>query len=61
MIRWPEAFGTRFTLFVDTEEEFDWSAPLSHRERGVTAIAALPDAHRRFRAAIAQRRPRRTR
>ncbi len=50
-VRWPEAFGTRFTLFVDTEEEFDWSAPLSRRARAVTAMAALPEAHRRFRAA----------
>jgi len=50
-VRWPDAFGTRFTLFVDTEEEFDWSAPLSRRARAVTAITALPDAHRRFVAA----------
>ncbi len=51
LVRWPEAFGTRFTLFVDTEEEFDWSAPLSRRARAVTAIAALPEAHRRLQAA----------
>ncbi len=51
LVRWPEAWGTRFTLFVDTEEEFDWSAPLSRRARAVTAIAALPGAHRRFREA----------
>jgi hypothetical protein len=24
---WPEDFGTRFTVFVDVEEEFDWTAP----------------------------------
>lgn len=47
-IRWPETFGTRFVIFVDTEEEFDWSAPLSRDNRSVTAVAALPDAHRRF-------------
>lgn len=45
---WPDYFGTRFTVFVDTEEEFDWSKPLARENRGVTAIAALPDAHRRF-------------
>ena len=50
-MRWPDTFGTRFTLFVDTEEEFDWSAPLSRRARAVTAIAALPEAHRHFAAA----------
>ena len=47
-IDWPDAFGTRFTLFVDTEEEFDWRKPLSRDSRSVTAIAAMPDAHRRF-------------
>lgn len=48
LIAWPEAFGTRFTVFVDTEEEFDWNAPLSRDGHGVSAIAAVPDAHRRF-------------
>jgi hypothetical protein len=47
-IDWPEAFGTRFTIFVDTEEEFDWGQPLRRDSRNTTAIAALPDAHRRF-------------
>lgn len=51
LVRWPETWGTRFTLFVDTEEEFDWSAPLSRRARAVTALSALPGAHRRFQAA----------
>ena len=50
-MRWPEAFGIRFTLFVDTEEEFNWAAPLSRAARGVKALAALPAAHRRFAAA----------
>ena len=45
---WPEDFGTRFTVFVDVEEEFDWSAPLDQRNRATTAMAAFPDAHRRF-------------
>jgi hypothetical protein len=45
---WPEDFGTRFTVFVDVEEEFDWTAPLDRRNRATTAIAAFPGAHRRF-------------
>ena len=48
LIAWPADFGTRFTVFVDTEEEFDWDAPLGRTTHGVSAIAALPDAHRRF-------------
>lgn len=45
---WREGFGTRFTVFVDTEEEFDWRAPFRHDGWGVAAVAALPAAHRRF-------------
>ena len=48
LVAWPEDFGTRFTVFVDTEEEFDWHAPLTRDAHGVTAIAAMPEAHRRF-------------
>lgn len=47
-VRWPDDFGTRFTVMVDTEEEFDWSAPFSRDNRSTQAIAALPEAHRRF-------------
>ena len=46
LIQWPDDFGTRFTLFVDTEEEFDWRLPLNRDSRSVTAIAAMPAAHR---------------
>ncbi|MCP8889859.1 polysaccharide deacetylase family protein [Sphingomonas faeni] len=45
---WPDEFGTRFTVFVDVEEEFDWRAPHDPRNRATTAMAAFPDAHRRF-------------
>jgi len=45
---WPEKFGTRFTVFADVEEEFDWNAPLDRRNRATTAMVAFPDAHRRF-------------
>lgn len=47
-VRWPEAFGTRFLLTVDVEEEFDWSAPLDRAHRATTAMRAFPEAHRRF-------------
>jgi hypothetical protein len=47
-VAWPAEFGTRFTLFVDTEEEFDWRAPLSREARSTEVIAALPESHRRF-------------
>eukprot|EP01037_Dinobryon_pediforme_P022978 gene22977-24300_t len=48
LVDWPAAFGTRFTVLVDTEEEFDWNAPLTRSAHGVSAMAALPAAHRRF-------------
>ena len=47
-IDWPDAFGTRFTVFADVEEEFDWSEPLDGAHRSTTAMAAFPEAHRRF-------------
>lgn len=50
-VAWPAGFGTRFTLFIDTEEEFDWAAPFSRTDHGTTAAAAIPSAHRRFAAA----------
>lgn len=48
LIAWPDDFGTRAIVFVDTEEEFDWSAPLSRDNRATSTVTALPDAHRRF-------------
>jgi hypothetical protein len=47
-IVWPDDFGTRFTVFVDVEEEFDWRAPLDRRNRATTAMKAFPEAHHRF-------------
>ncbi|WP_241212722.1 polysaccharide deacetylase family protein [Sphingomonas sp. ABOLG] len=35
-------------VFVDTEEEFDWSAPFRRDAIAVEAITALPDMHRRL-------------
>lgn len=48
LVAWPSDFGTRFVVLVDTEEEFDWHAPLTRDAHGVSAIAAVPAAHRRF-------------
>lgn len=48
LIDWPTDFGTRFTIFVDTEEEFDWDAPLGRDTHGLSHITAIPEAHRRF-------------
>lgn len=48
LIDWPDAFGTRFMVQVDVEEEFDWSRPLDPANRATTAMAAFPDAHRHF-------------
>lgn len=47
-VHWPADFGQRFTIFVDTEEEFDWSRPLARDNRSVSATAAIPAATRRF-------------
>ncbi|WBO20994.1 polysaccharide deacetylase family protein [Sphingomonas abietis] len=44
----PVAWGRRFLVFVDTEEEFDWTAPRRRDATATTAIAALPEAHRRL-------------
>ncbi len=50
-IAWPDDFGTRFAVFVDTEEEFDWGAPLDPAASAVSHMAAVPEAHRWFAAA----------
>ncbi|HEY0446422.1 MAG TPA: polysaccharide deacetylase family protein [Allosphingosinicella sp.] len=46
----PESFGRRFSIFVDTEEEFDWSKPYSRQERSTSALESLPVIHRRLRS-----------
>lgn len=45
----PESFGRRFTVFCDTEEEFDWARPRSRDNRSTTHMAAMPDLQQRFR------------
>lgn len=47
-IVWRDDFGLRFTLFVDTEEEFDWSRPFDRANRSTLHMRALPQAHRTF-------------
>ena len=51
MIALPSDFGTRFMLFVDTEEEFDWNAPFSRDANGVTALAGMARGQGYFAAA----------
>jgi hypothetical protein len=46
----PESFGRRFSIFVDTEEEFDWAKPHSRQERSTRTMEALPNIHRRLRS-----------
>jgi hypothetical protein len=48
-IRLPESFGRRFTVFSDTEEEFDWGKPRSRDNRATTHMRAMPDLQERFR------------
>jgi hypothetical protein len=48
LIAWPADFGTRFTVFVDTEEEFDWDKPLARENRATQAMRALPEMHGLF-------------
>lgn len=45
------AFGTRFMLFVDTEEEFDWNAPFSRTGHDVTALPGMARGQAYFAAA----------
>ncbi|WP_336971010.1 polysaccharide deacetylase family protein [Sphingobium aromaticiconvertens] len=51
MIALPPAFGTRFMLFVDTEEEFDWDQPFQRTGHGVTALEGMARGQRYFAAA----------
>jgi hypothetical protein len=38
-------FGQRVLVFVDTEEEFDWSQPKSRDSTSVKSVGALPKVH----------------
>ena len=43
-------FGPRFMVFVDTEEEFDWTGPRRRDSTSVTAVRALPYIHELMRS-----------
>lgn len=51
MIILDSTFGTRFMLFVDTEEEFDWNRPFSRTGHGVTALQGMARGQAYFRTA----------
>lgn len=40
-VRFREGFGTRFIVTVDTEEEFDWRAPLAREGHTIDSVPAL--------------------
>lgn len=50
-VDFPDSFGRRFIVCVDTEEEFDWSQPKRRDANTVEAIRTLPVAQARMHAA----------
>jgi hypothetical protein len=48
MIALDRTFGTRFMLFVDTEEEFDWDQPFRRTGHYVSAIRGLAEGQAYF-------------
>ncbi|NWK98665.1 WalW protein [Sphingobium lactosutens] len=51
MIALDPAFGRRFMLFVDTEEEFDWNAPFSRTGHSVSVVDGMAKGQAFFAAA----------
>ncbi|MEK6638824.1 MAG: polysaccharide deacetylase family protein [Pseudomonadota bacterium] len=45
-VKFPATFGKRFAVFIDTEEEFDWSQPRSRDATATSAIRYLPEFQR---------------
>jgi hypothetical protein len=41
-VKFAPSFGKRFAVFVDTEEEFDWSKPRSRDETSTDTVRYLP-------------------
>ena len=41
LVRFQEGFRQRFLITIDTEEEFDWQAPLDRHQHRIAAIPAL--------------------
>lgn len=40
-VQWPENFGSRFLISVDTEEEFDWDAPFQRSGHTTVSVPML--------------------
>ncbi|MGB7406346.1 MAG: polysaccharide deacetylase family protein [Pacificimonas sp.] len=49
-VRFPDDYGPKFLIFVDTEEEFDWSQPRRRDATDVKAVKALPDIQKLMRS-----------
>lgn len=45
-VKFRADFGKRFAIFVDTEEEFDWTQPRSREATATSAIRYLPEFQR---------------
>ena len=50
-IEFPYSFGTRFSVSVDTEEEFEWSGTLSRTGHGTSSVPAIGEGQRFFESA----------
>ncbi|WP_231862709.1 polysaccharide deacetylase family protein [Sphingorhabdus sp. M41] len=42
-VHWPEKFGRRFLISVDTEEEFDWDAPFQREGHTTASVPQLQE------------------
>jgi peptidoglycan/xylan/chitin deacetylase (PgdA/CDA1 family) len=47
-LKLPDAIGSRFAIFADAEEEFDWRGPFRREATSTEAIDVLPDANQFF-------------
>lgn len=43
LAHFPDDFGTRFWVTVDTEEDFDWTKSFSRLNHGLASVTALPE------------------
>jgi hypothetical protein len=46
----PDDFGTRFWVTIDTEEDFDWGKPFSRLHHGLASLARLGECQTYFNA-----------
>jgi hypothetical protein len=42
-VTFPADFGKRYVIFVDTEEEFDWSKPQDRNSTGTSHVRYIPE------------------